>query len=65
MHRVEMETLFLIAKSFNINLVKFLPPYHAIISNEYVCSFMCTIFHMDRRAAEMVLHDQNLMYENL
>ena len=64
-HNTEIERLFLAAKGFNTNLVQFLLPYHFIISNVDICSFMCAIFHMHGRVPEMVLHAQNLVHESL
>ena len=60
-----MERLFLTAKDFNTTLIKFLPPYHVIVSNMLVCSFMDTIFHVHKRAPKTVLHAHNLVYKKL
>ena len=63
---IEIERLFLPAKCFNTNLVQFLPSYYAIISNMHVCSFMCTISKVHRRASETVLHARKIIiYEGL
>ena len=61
----DIERSFLPAKGFNTNLVYFVRPYHVIISNMHVCSFMCTISHVLGRAPKMVLHAQNLVYQKL
>ena len=39
-HRTEIERPFLAAEGFDTNLIQFLLPYHVIISDVYVCSFM-------------------------
>ena len=54
--RTETERPFIAAKGFNTNLIHFLLPYHAIISNVHICSFSGTISHVDA---------QNLVYEKL
>ena len=64
-HRIEREKPLLAAKAFDTNLVQLLPPYHVIISNVQVCSFMCTISHVHGRAPKTVLRAQNLAYEKL
>ena len=51
----EIEGLFLAAKGFNINLVQCLPLYYVIISNVHICSFTCTISHVNRHAPKTVL----------
>ena len=59
----EIEMPFLAAKGFNTNLVQFLLPYHVIISNMHVCSFMCTISHVCEYAPKTVLCAQNLVHK--
>ena len=55
--------LFLAAKGFNTNFVQFLLPYHVIVSNLYVYSFMCTISQVHGCEPKTVLHAQNLVHE--
>ena len=64
-HSTEKEWLLLAAKGFNTNLVQFLLRYHVIISNVHVCSFKCTISHVQGCATKMALCAQNLMYKEL
>ena len=40
-----------------MNLGQFLSLHHVIISNMHICSFMCTISHMHKRAPKMVLYE--------
>ena len=65
-----MERPFLVAKSFNTNLVQFLPPYHVIIDNAHVCYFTCTISHVHGRAPKTILSTKSraqkiIIYEGL
>ena len=53
----EIERLLLGSKSFNSNLVHFLPPYYVINKNVHVCSFIGTISHLHGRAPKTVLHE--------
>ena len=39
--------------------------YYVIISNVYVCSFMCMISQIHRCAPKTVLHAQNFVYKNI
>ena len=61
----EIESLLLAAKSFNSNLVHFLPPYYVINKNVHVCSFIGTISHLHGRAPKTVLHEWNIVNEKL
>ena len=61
----EIERPLLSAKGFNTNLVNFLLPYHVIISIVHVCSFMCMISHVHRRAPKTVLRARNFVYKKL
>ena len=49
-HRTEIERPFLASKYLNTNLVKFLLPFHVVISNVHFCSFTCTISDVHRRS---------------
>ena len=62
-HRTEIERPFLAGRGSNTNLVQFLLPYHVIISNVHVCSFMCMISHVHRRAPTTVFRVQNLVHK--
>ena len=65
MHRTEIERLFLPGKGFNTNLIQFLLPYHVIINNVHVCSYACTISHVNGHACKTALHAQNLVHKKL
>ena len=56
---------FLAVKGFNTNLVQYQLPYHVIIINVHVCSFMGTISHVYGCAPKTVLHVQNIVYKKL
>ena len=64
-HRTEMERDFLANKGFNTNLVHFLPPYHVIISNMHVCSYMGTISHIHQRAVFRARKLTIIIYEGM
>ena len=64
-HRTKKERPLLAAKRFNTNLVRFLPPYYAIISNNHVYSFTGTISNVHGRAPKTALRARNLVYEKL
>ena len=52
----EIERPFLDGKGFNTNLIQFLLPYHVIISNVHVSTFMCIISHVHRCSPKTALH---------
>ena len=58
----KIERLFVAAIVFNTNLLKFLPPYHVIISNIHICFFKGMISHMHRHAPKTVSWAQNFVY---
>ena len=60
-----MERSFLTAKGFNTNLVYFILPYHVVVSNVPVCSFMGMISHVHEHVPKMVLHARNLTNKKL
>ena len=47
-HRTEIKRPLSAAKSFDTNLVQFLPPYHVIIRNIQICFVIGAIFYVHR-----------------